>query len=63
MQEVHLTTNFEDHSMSFAAVDDAPIRGFHRKLIAACSGGPLLDGYLLAIVGIALPGITGALHL
>jgi len=49
--------------MSFAAVDDAPIRGFHRKLIAACSGGPLLDGYLLAIVGIALPGITSAMQL
>jgi putative MFS transporter len=49
--------------MSFTAVDDAPVRGFHRKLTAACSGGPLLDGYLLAIVGIALPGITGHMHL
>jgi putative MFS transporter len=44
--------------MSFAMIDDAPIRGFHRKLAAACSGGPLLDGYLLGIVGIALSGIT-----
>jgi putative MFS transporter len=44
--------------MSFAAVDDAPVGRFHYKLAAACSGGPLLDGYLLAIVGIALPGMT-----
>jgi len=36
--------------MGFSAVDDAPITGFHRKLAAACSGGPLLDGYLLGIV-------------
>ncbi|MFC7849974.1 MFS transporter [Arthrobacter sp. NPDC057388] len=49
--------------MSFRSVDEAPIRGFHRKLIVACSGGPLLDGYLLAIVGIALPGITKDMHL
>ena len=49
--------------MSFAIVDDAPVTGFHRKLAAACSGGPLLDGYLLGIVGIALTGITAAMRL
>jgi putative MFS transporter len=49
--------------MSFAVVDDAPVSGFHRKLAAACSGGPLLDGYLLGIVGIALTGITAQLKL
>ncbi|MFC0436963.1 MFS transporter [Kutzneria buriramensis] len=49
--------------MSFAAIDDAPVTGFHRKLTAACSGGPLLDGYLLGIVGIALTGITTELHI
>jgi MFS transporter, putative metabolite transport protein len=49
--------------MSFTAIDDAPVTGFHRKLAAACSGGPLLDGYLLGIVGIALTGITAQLRL
>ncbi|HEX4247600.1 MAG TPA: MFS transporter [Pseudonocardia sp.] len=49
--------------MAFTAVDDAPVTGFHRKLAAACSGGPLLDGYLLGIVGIALGGITTQLKL
>jgi putative MFS transporter len=49
--------------MSFAAVDDAPVGRFHYKLSAACSGGPLLDGYLLAIVGIALPGMTAEMGL
>jgi putative MFS transporter len=49
--------------MSFTAIDDAPVTGFHRKLAAACSGGPLLDGYLLGIVGIALTGITAELKL
>jgi putative MFS transporter len=49
--------------MTFAAIDDAPIARFHRKLAAACSGGPLLDGYLLGIVGIALSGITAEMRL
>jgi putative MFS transporter len=49
--------------MAFSAIDEAPIRAFHRKLAAACSGGPLLDGYLLGIVGIALTGITAQWHL
>jgi putative MFS transporter len=49
--------------MSFAVVDEAPLGRFHYKLAAACSGGPLLDGYLLAIVGIALPGITSEMEI
>ncbi|MGH3493414.1 MAG: MFS transporter [Sciscionella sp.] len=49
--------------MGFTVVDDAPVSGFHRKLAAACSGGPLLDGYLLGIVGVALGGATATLHL
>lgn len=49
--------------MAFTAIDDAPVTGFHRKLAAACSGGPLIDGYLLGIVGIALTGITAQMHL
>ncbi|WP_028926815.1 MFS transporter [Pseudonocardia acaciae] len=49
--------------MGFTAVDEAPVTGFHRKLAAACSGGPLLDGYLLGIVGIALTGVTAELSL
>lgn len=49
--------------MSFTAVDEAPISGFHRKLAAACCGGPLLDGYLLGIVGVALAGATTDLRL
>ena len=49
--------------MSFTVIDEAPVTGFHRKLAAACSGGPLLDGYLLGIVGIALTGITAQLDL
>jgi putative MFS transporter len=49
--------------MSFTIIDDAPVSGFHRRLAAACSGGPLLDGYLLGIVGIALTGITTEMKL
>src|SRR5579875_96070 len=49
--------------MAFRVIVDAPVHGFHRKLAAACSGGPLLDGYLLGIVGIALTGITAQWHL
>ncbi|WP_020499926.1 MFS transporter [Sciscionella marina] len=49
--------------MSFTAVDNAPITGFHRKLVVGCCGGPLLDGYLLGIVGVALAGATTELRL
>lgn len=49
--------------MSFSAIDDAPVGRFHRKLAMACSGGPLLDGYLLGIVGIALTGISAEMRL
>lgn len=49
--------------MSFTVVDEAPVGRFHIKLSAACSGGPLLDGYLLGIVGIALTGISAELRL
>ncbi|WP_169747928.1 MFS transporter [Pseudonocardia acaciae] len=36
---------------------------YHRRLLIACSGGPFLDGYLLTIIALALPGVTKDLHL
>lgn len=44
-------------------IDDAPFTGFHKRLAIACSGGPLLDGYILSIVGTALIGMTPELNL
>ncbi|MER8185191.1 MFS transporter [Kitasatospora sp. NPDC094015] len=44
-------------------IDNAPYTGFHRKLALACSGGPLLDGYILSIVGVALIGMRPDLGL
>ncbi|MEU8897994.1 MFS transporter [Nocardia sp. NPDC048505] len=44
-------------------IDDAPFTGFHARLAIACSGGPLLDGYILSIVGTALIGMTDELNL
>ncbi|WP_336715574.1 MFS transporter [Arthrobacter sp. USHLN218] len=44
-------------------IDDGPLTRYHRKLIAACSGGPFLDGYLLSIVGVALAGASTELGL
>lgn len=44
-------------------IDDAPLTRYHRRLIAACSGGPFLDGYLLSIVGVALAGASAELSL
>lgn len=44
-------------------IDDAPFTGFHKRLAVACSGGPLLDGYILSIVGTALIGMTKELDL
>ncbi|WBO68541.1 MFS transporter [Streptomyces camelliae] len=49
--------------MSIRAVDEAPLNKFHRKLTWACAGGPFLDGYLLSIIGVALVGMSGELHL
>lgn len=49
--------------MSLDAIEKAPVSRFHRKLTVACSGGPLLDGYQLSIVGVALTGITADLRL
>lgn len=40
------------------AMDNVKLSGFHRKLIAGCMGGPLLDGYMLSIIGVAMLGIT-----
>ncbi|MGV9268336.1 MFS transporter [Kitasatospora sp. NPDC003701] len=44
-------------------IDNAPYTGFHRRLALACSGGPLLDGYILSIVGVALIGMRPDLGL
>ncbi|UGT45438.1 MFS transporter [Nocardia yamanashiensis] len=44
-------------------IDDAPFTAFHKRLAVACSGGPLLDGYILSIVGTALIGMKPELDL
>lgn len=41
-----------------AAIDEARFTRFHKKLVAACMGGPILDGYILSIIAIALIGVT-----
>ncbi|GAA3678430.1 MFS transporter [Arthrobacter ginkgonis] len=41
-----------------AAIDEARFTRFHKKLVAACVGGPILDGYILSIIAIALIGIS-----
>lgn len=44
-------------------VDDAPLSGFHKRLIVYSSGGPFLDGYVLSIIGVALIQATPQLQL
>ncbi|MFJ1701859.1 MFS transporter [Kitasatospora sp. NPDC088346] len=46
-----------------STIDNAPYTAFHRRLALACSGGPLLDGYILSIVGVALIGMRPELGL
>jgi len=46
-----------------SVIDDAPFTSFHKWLAVACSGGPLLDGYILSIVGTALIGMKPQLGL
>ncbi|MDQ8702602.1 MFS transporter [Streptomyces sp. LHD-70] len=49
--------------MTIDVIDEAPTSPFHRKLLVACCGGPLLDGYLLSIVGVALVDMSRDLDL
>ncbi|MBS1032179.1 MFS transporter [Gluconobacter cerinus] len=46
-----------------ATLDDLPANGFHSKLALISAGGPFCDGYILGIIGIALPSIVRELHL
>lgn len=45
-----------------ATLDTARFSRFHRKLVVGCMGGPLLDGYMLSIIGIAMVGVTTQFH-
>ncbi|ATG55742.1 MFS transporter [Brachybacterium ginsengisoli] len=36
---------------SSGVIDDAPLTSFHKKLTAYSSGGPLIDGYAIAMIG------------
>ena len=44
-------------------IDDAPMSRFLAKIIFFASGGAFLDGYVLAIIGVALVGMTTSLGL
>ncbi|WP_178993458.1 MFS transporter [Paenarthrobacter nitroguajacolicus] len=41
-----------------STLDSARFSPFHRKLVVGCMGGPLLDGFMLSIIGIAMVGLT-----
>ena len=41
-----------------AAIDEARFLRFHKRLVAACLGGPVLAGYILGIIAIAMSGIS-----
>lgn len=44
-------------------IDRAPLTSFHLRLTAFSAGGPLLDGYAVTIIGLALMTLTPALRL
>jgi MFS transporter, putative metabolite transport protein len=44
-------------------IDNAPLGRFHRRLTVYSAGGPLLDGYVLGIIGLTLTQITPQWHL
>ncbi|MDT7633768.1 MAG: transporter, putative metabolite transport protein, partial [Pseudonocardiales bacterium] len=44
-------------------IDNAPLSRFHRRLTVYSAGGPLLDGYVLGIIGLTLTQITPQWHL
>lgn len=46
-----------------SVIDESPLSRFHIRLLVQSSGGPFLDGWLLTVIGLALIGMTPALHL
>lgn len=48
---------------SRSSIDGAQLSSFHWKLTIFSSGGPFLDGYILALIGIALVPLTALWHL
>lgn len=44
-------------------IEDAPINRFHHLLTVRASGGWLMDGYILSIIGVALTRVSSALAL
>jgi len=45
------------------SLEEVEVTPFLRRLTVCCSGGPFLDGYILVIIGVALPQLVGYLHL
>jgi MFS transporter, putative metabolite transport protein len=45
------------------SIDDAPFKAFHGRTALLAAGGPFCDGYILGIVGIALPLLAPQLGL
>ncbi|MFJ5227354.1 MFS transporter [Streptomyces sp. NPDC088400] len=52
-----------DTAVNATRLDDVPVTGFHRRIVAIAMGGPFCDGYLLGIIAVALGLITPALRL
>lgn len=44
-------------------IDDAPLTALHKRLAVFSAGGPFLDGYILATIGVAMTQITPQLDL
>lgn len=45
------------------SIEDVPISGFHQLLTVRSSGGWLMDGYVLSIIGVALVPLSAGLNL
>ncbi|TWS20878.1 MFS transporter [Tsukamurella asaccharolytica] len=44
-------------------IDEAPLNSFHKKLALYSAGGPFLDGFIIASIGVAMVQISPQLHL
>lgn len=52
-----------DNNHRAASIEDTPLRPFHIKLALYSSGGPFIDGYAIAVIGVALITLSPALNL
>lgn len=49
-------------SQAHQLIDNAPLTGFHKRLTVYSSGGPFIDGYVIAIIGLTWASMSTSIE-